>query len=36
MAECLDASGTELLEGLVSESADIVETSEDAPLEIGC
>lgn len=31
MAECLDASGTELLEGLVSESADIVETSEDAP-----
>lgn len=31
MAECLDASGTELLEGAVNEPADIVETREDAP-----
>ena len=31
MAECLDTSGTELLEGAVNEPADIVETSEDAP-----
>lgn len=31
MAECLDASGIELLEGPVNEPADIVETREDAP-----
>lgn len=31
MTECLDTSGTELLEGPVSESADIVETREDDP-----
>jgi hypothetical protein len=31
MAECFDASETELLEGVVNELADIVETREDVP-----